>query len=49
MLHVTVLCSDADCAELVEFEVESLAELDGLTCGCGYGAVLLRVAELAPV
>jgi hypothetical protein len=49
MLHVTLLCSDEDCAELCESIVESLDELDGLGCDCGYGLVLLRVAELAPV
>jgi hypothetical protein len=49
VLHATLLCSDHGCAELVEAEIESLAELDGLTCECGYGVVLLRVAELQPV
>jgi hypothetical protein len=49
MLHVTLLCSDEDCAELREAVVDSLDELDGLGCECGYGLVLLRVAELAPV
>lgn len=47
MLQVTILCSDEDCAELREVVVESLDELDGLGCDCGYGMVLLRVAELA--
>ncbi len=48
MLQVTLLCSDEDCAELREVVVDSLDELDGLGCECGYGFVLLRVAELAP-
>jgi hypothetical protein len=46
VLHVTLLCSDGECAELREAAVESLDELDGLTCDCGYGLVLLRVAQL---
>jgi hypothetical protein len=49
MLHVTLLCSDQDCAELIEAEVDSLDQLDGMNCECRYGLVLLRVAELAPV
>jgi hypothetical protein len=48
VLYATLLCSDYDCAELIELEVESLDELDGFGCECGYGAVLLRVAELQP-
>jgi hypothetical protein len=48
VFQVTLLCSEPDCAELIEAEVESLDELDGLTCDCGYGAVLLRVVELQP-
>jgi hypothetical protein len=46
MLEVMLLCSDDDCPELIELLVEDLGELDGVTCECGYGAVLLRVGEL---
>ena len=46
---MTLLCSDEDCAELREAVVDSLDELDGLGCDCGYGRVLLRVAEPALV
>jgi hypothetical protein len=46
VLHVTLLCSDEDCAELVDATVESLDELNGLTCDCGYGVVALRVEQL---
>jgi hypothetical protein len=48
VLHVTLLCSEPDCAELIEIDVESLDELDGLSCECRYGLVLLRVEELQP-
>jgi hypothetical protein len=46
VLQVTLLCSDRDCNELIEAEVESLDEIAGLTCDCGYGSVLLRVTAL---
>ncbi len=46
MLEVTLLCSDEGCAELREVIVDRLAELDGITCECGRGAVVLRVAEI---
>ena len=49
MLEVTLLCCEEGCAELLEVVVENLEELDGMTCECGYGLVLLRVAELQPV
>lgn len=46
MLHVTLICSDEECAELREAVVESLDELDGLSCDCGYGLLVLRIAQL---
>jgi hypothetical protein len=49
---VHVSCSDEACAEEIEAVVESLDELDGLVCECGYGTVLVSVAEVehqAPV
>ena len=46
MLQVTLLCSDEDCAELREVVVESLDELDGLACDCGYGLIALRICEV---
>jgi hypothetical protein len=44
-----VICSDPDCYEERELLVGSLAELDGFACECGYGFVLLAVAEAQPV
>ena len=46
MPHVTRLCSDEDCAELREMVVESLDELDGLACDCGYRFIAVRVCEV---
>jgi hypothetical protein len=41
----TLICSDVDCSEEREVLVNSLEELDGFPCECGYGFVLLRVSE----
>jgi hypothetical protein len=49
MFEVTLLCSDRDCAEISEVLVETLSEIDGLGCECGYGSVVLRVTEVALV
>jgi hypothetical protein len=46
---VTLICSDPGCWEEREVIVESLDELDEGACGCGYGFVVLRVAEVQPV
>jgi hypothetical protein len=48
MLEVTVLCSDQGCTEVHEILVADLEQLEGFTCECGYGLVLLRVAEVEP-
>ena len=47
MLLATIICSDPECTEEVEIAVELLDELDGLSCECGYGYVLLSVSERA--
>ena len=46
MLEVLLLCSDEDCADERRVLVSSLGELDGLGCDCGYGLVVLRVAQV---
>jgi hypothetical protein len=46
MLEVAVLCSDQECAEVHEIVVPDLATLDGFTCECGCGLVLLRVSTV---
>ena len=45
MLLAKILCSDRDCLEEIEIAVETLAQLDGLVCDCGFGFVLLSVSE----
>ncbi len=49
MLLARITCSDDDCWEEVEVTVETLEELDGLICDCGYGFVLVTVADAALV
>jgi hypothetical protein len=46
VLEVLLLCSDGDCAEERQVLVSSLEDLDGIGCECGFGLVLLRVAEV---
>jgi hypothetical protein len=46
MLEVTLICSDEDCAEVAEVEVADLDSLDGFSCDCGYGLVLLSVRSI---
>ena len=41
-----VLCSGQECTEEIEVVVESLDELAGLACDCGYGFMLVRVSEV---
>lgn len=45
MLAVTVICSDPDCWEQREVFVESFEQLDEAACDCGYGFVVVRIAE----
>ncbi|HZO05425.1 MAG TPA: hypothetical protein VFB52_03495 [Solirubrobacterales bacterium] len=47
MWQVTVVCSA--CAEEIEVEVENLDDVDREVCECGYGFVVLAVAEFEPV
>lgn len=39
-----LICSDADCAEVLEQPVATLAELDALACDCGCTWELLAVS-----
>jgi hypothetical protein len=45
MLLARIVCSDPECAEETEVTVETLDELDGHACECGFGFVLIQVAE----
>jgi hypothetical protein len=45
MFLAQIVCSDPECAEETEVTVESLDELDGCVCECGFGFVLIQVAE----
>jgi hypothetical protein len=52
VLIVHVTCSDPACAEEVEAVVATIEEADDVVCECGFGTVLIAVAELdtdAPV
>ena len=46
MLLATIVCSDPDCDAEHELAIRDLNELDGLACECGYGYVLVAVADL---
>jgi len=46
MLLATIICSDPDCHEEIELRIESLEELEGVVCDCGFGFVLASVAEV---
>jgi len=46
MLLARIICSDPACTEEVEVTVESLDDLDGFVCECGFGFVLAQVSEL---
>ena len=49
MFGATLLCTDEDCAELVEVVVESLDELEAIVCeGCGCCSQVLSVWEVEP-
>ena len=41
-----IVCSGQNCIEERELVVEDLDELDGVSCDCGYGFVLLEIAEI---
>jgi hypothetical protein len=45
MWLASLICSDPGCYEERELLVESLEELDGVVCECGYGFVLLAVSD----
>ena len=46
MLLATLVCSDPDCYEEREVNVDELGELDGLVCECHHGFALISVSEL---
>jgi hypothetical protein len=46
MLLVTVVCSDPECIEEREVEVDDLDAIDATVCGCGHGFVVVCVSEL---
>lgn len=46
MFEVHIACSGQDCDEELEVLVDELGELDGLSCECGYGFVLLSLGEV---
>ena len=46
MFIVNVICSDEDCAEEIEAVVDTVEEIDDVVCECGYGTVLVTVADL---
>lgn len=43
MFEAHIACSN--CPEEIELLIDELGELDGLTCECGYGFVLLALGE----
>ncbi|MDP9188230.1 MAG: hypothetical protein M3O25_03160 [Actinomycetota bacterium] len=45
MLLAKIVCSDPDCTEELEIAVDRLVHLDGYTCECGHGFVLVSVSE----
>src|SRR3954463_4246991 len=49
MLLARIVCSDPLCAEELDVSVEELDELDSLICECGFGFVLVDVAELRQI
>ena len=44
MFEAHIACSG--CPEEIELLIDELGELDGLTCECGYGFVLLALGEV---
>ena len=46
MFIARIVCSDWECAEEREVTIESLDELDELTCECSHGFALISVSEL---
>ncbi|MDP9227915.1 MAG: hypothetical protein M3M99_02545 [Actinomycetota bacterium] len=46
MLLARIICSDPGCEEGFEIAVETLIELEGFVCECGYGYVLESISEL---
>ncbi len=44
LLLARLICSDVDCAELIDATVGSLSELDALACDCGCTFELLAVS-----
>jgi hypothetical protein len=41
-----IVCSGQTCTQELELVVDDLEELEGISCDCGYGFLLLEVAEI---
>ncbi len=46
MYLARIVCSHGECTEEIELIVEGLEELDEGACPCGYGFVLVSVAQV---
>lgn len=49
MWQVLVVCSDSNCAEERELNVEDLDDVEREACPCGYSYVVLTVSSFEPV
>jgi hypothetical protein len=49
MWEAHLICSGGDCYAEIEMAIDSLDELDGLSCDCGLGFVLLTISEISYV
>jgi hypothetical protein len=49
MWQLTVVCSDDQCAEVLEVVVDDLDEIEAVVCECEHGVVLLSIAAFEPV
>ena len=46
MWEAHLICSGSDCWAELEFAIDSIDELEGLSCDCSHGFVLLAISEL---
>jgi hypothetical protein len=46
MLLARIVCSDPRCTEELEVTIEEVDQVDDYLCDCGFGFVLMDVAEL---
>jgi hypothetical protein len=49
MWEAHIICSGRDCYAEVEVAIDSLDELDGLSCECGHGFIMLSISELSVI